>query len=717
MVAGAERGTQMQDLPEPVVVQVLSLVRDVRSRNAMSLVCRQWRSLERQTRRSLALRGHARSPWLIPTFFPNVAHLDLSLLSPWGHGHPSFQAQPQPLALAFPNVASLTVYARDPSALRALAPLWPRLRRAKLVRWHRRPDHPPGSDLAPLLAACPALEALDLSEFYCWTDDVAPALLAHPAAAAALTRLDLLLASASDGFRASELSALSAACPNLRHLRAPCVFNPRFLDFVGDAALLSLAANCPRLSLLHLLDPSARDHDADADADDARITPAGLEALFAALPALEDLALDLRHSVRGAGPALEALARRCPRIRALRLGRFHGICNAAWLHLDGVAVCGALQSLCVQDCPDLTDSALAAVARGCRRLSSFEIRGCPLVTEAGLRKLAAALRSTLKEVRISSCALLDAPRSLRALDPLRDRIERLHVDCVWPDPDHEPEVPPPHLPPDEEGAPEAANGGSEVDEFDPEDHRSAGRKKRRCSEEGGDEYEYEFEFEFEFDHAANGGGVDCAYTYPWYREWDRLRYLSLWLPAGEVLTPLGNAGLGSCPELEEICIKIEGDCRSCVRPADQGFGLSSLVQYPKLTKMKLDCGEAIGYALTAPSGQMDLSLWERFYLHGIGGLNLYELDYWPPQDREVNQRSLSLPATGLIQGCTTLRKLFIHGTTHEHFMRFFLLMPNLRDVQLREDYYPAPENDMSTEMRVDSCSRFEEALNSRRIPD
>ncbi|KAI0492071.1 hypothetical protein KFK09_026336 [Dendrobium nobile] len=87
--------------------------------------------------------------------------------------------------------------------------------------------------------------------------------------------------------------------------------------------------------------------------------------------------------------------------------------------------------------------------------------------------------------------------------------------------------------------------------------------------------------------------------------------------------------------------------------------------------MKLDCGEAIGYALTAPTGHMDLSLWERFYLHGIGDLNLHELDYWPLQDKEVNQRSLSLPASGLIQGCSSLRKLFIHGTANEHFMRFF----------------------------------------------
>jgi hypothetical protein len=44
---------------------------------------------------------------------------------------------------------------------------------------------------------------------------------------------------------------------------------------------------------------------------------------------------------------------------------------------------------------------------------------------------------------------------------------------------------------------------------------------------------------------------------------------------------------------------------------------------------------------------MDLSLWEQFYLQDIESLQtLYELDYWPPQDQEVNQRSLTLPAVG-----------------------------------------------------------------------
>jgi hypothetical protein len=149
------------------------------------------------------------------------------------------------------------------------------------------------------------------------------------------------------------------------------------------------------------------------------------------------------------------------------------------------------------------------------------------------------------------------------------------------------------------------------------------------------------------------------------------------------------------------------------------FGLSDLGAFQVLSKMKLDLSEAVGYALTAPTGHMDLAQWERFYLSGIESLeNLYELDYWPPQDRDVNQRSLSLPAVALFQRSLGLRKLFVHGTTHEHFLSFFLKMPNLRDMQLREDYYPAPENDMMiTEMRPESWLRFEVQLNNQPIPN
>lgn len=687
------RTTHLGDLPDAVLSHAFCFVDDVRTRNSMALTCRKWRTIERSTRTSLSLRGNIRDLFLLPACFSSVTNLDLSLLSPWGHP-PSLAADPGLLArrlrLAFPAVTSLTLYARSAS----IVPQWPALHHVSLVRWHPRPNQPPGFDLTSLLSFCPSLTSLDLSRFYCWPEDLPAALSSHPNAAESLSHLNLLCSSASEGFRSSELVEIAAACPNLQRLLAPCVFNPRFFDFVGDDALLAVASHCPRLSLLHLADPltlsPSRQIPDSSTRDESRVTRAGLDGLFSSLPLLEDLTLDICQDVVDSGVALEALSLRCPRIRSLKLGWFQGICKAAWLHLDGVAVCGALRSLCIKNSDDLSDSSLTAIARGCRQLSRFEILGCAMVSESGIKKFTGMLRSTLREVSISSCPNLNASSSLRALEPIRDRIERLHIDCNWQKADAS------QSPATTEESLEDPD--AEDDEFEV-DGDSMSRKKCRYS-----------------DHSNNTNKNSSSSEF-WCKTFDRLRYLSLWIPAGELLSPLPEAGLENCPELEEISIKVEGDCRTCLLPSLPVFGLSTLVLYPQLSKMKLDCGEAIGYALTAPTGHMDLSLWERFYLHGIGDLNLYELDYWPPQDKEVNQRSLSLPASGLIQGCLSLRKLFIHGTAHEHFMRFFLGMANLRDVQLREDYYPAPDNDMSTEMRVDSCSRFEDALNRRIIPD
>uniref|UniRef100_A0ACD6AAI6 Uncharacterized protein n=1 Tax=Avena sativa TaxID=4498 RepID=A0ACD6AAI6_AVESA len=701
--AGAAGSSALLDLPEPLLLLILGFLHDPRSRNRAALSCTRLLAAERATRAAMSLRGDPRTPEFLllpPGFcFPALQRLDLSLISPWGHPllssaspaagyndthhhhHPDEIAERNAfvagrLAAYFPAVASLAVYCRDPSTLENLAPCWRgTLRSVKLVRWHQRPPGlPGGADLEPLLRNCPALRALDLSEFYCWTEDIVPALAAHPLAAAALTDLDLGLAGATNGFPASELGAIAASCPNLHKLVAPCVFNPRYVDsVVGDDALRSLASSCPRLTVLRLSEPF--EPASTSQREQAGITVVGLVAFFAALPELEDLTLDLQHDVLEAAPAMEALARGCPRIKFLTLGCFQGLCKASWLHLDGVAVCGGLVSLCIKNCQDLTDNSLAAIGRGCERLAKFAIQGCDLVTSAGIRRLATALRPMLKEVSILQCRFLHTAECLAALSPIRDQIESLEINCDW----EEVEQP---------GC--VANGTAECNHEDDEpDETSYESASKKCR------------YMMELDN---------------FSSWEMLRSLSLWLAAGQQLSPLISAGLDSCPLLEKISIKVEGDLRTCPRPSPLSvFGLSDLGAFPVLAKMKLDLSEAVGYALTAPTGHIDLTQWDRFYLSGIESLeSLYELDYWPPQDKDVNQRSLSLPAVGLFQRSVGLRKIFVHGTTHEHFMSFFLKMPNLRDIQLREDYYPAPENDMMiTEMRPESWLRFEMQLNNQ----
>lgn len=496
----------------------------------------------------------------------------------------------------------------------------------------------------------------------------------------------------SEGFKSDQIKLIASLCPNLSLLKVPCMFDHRYLGYVDDETLVSLSSNCPRLQTLHLVDTSAlsTSRSSPVDAEDAAIGVASLIDMFSNLPLLEELVLDVCSNVNESKLILEQLNSKCPRLKTLKLGHFHGLCTANdptfGSKLDGIATCQCLESLSIRNSSDLTDFGLAAIAKGCSRLTRIEIDGCDKITVKGMRLFASLLDKSLIDVRISNCKNLGAFSSLRALEPIQKRVMHLHIDCVG----------------DSVEQSESLDGTEYNFDLN-EDSDEMGRARKKCR----------IEYDLNCSYTENGNGYH-------ERTWDRLQRLSLWINVGELLTSLADAGLENCPNLEEIEIKVEGDSRDLSSPAHQAFGLSSLEHYPVLKKMRLDCKDLIGYVHTAPSGQADLSLWERFYLTGIGRLtSLSELDYWPPQDRDVNQRSLSLPAVGLLGECIMLRKLFIHGTTHEHFLMDLIRIQkdNLRDVQLREDYYPAPENDMSTEMRANSYIRFEQALNNRRILD
>ncbi|KAK1388815.1 F-box/LRR-repeat MAX2-like [Heracleum sosnowskyi] len=722
-MAGQLYRTTLNDLPDVILSNIIATISDTRSRNSTSLVCRKWLHLERSTRTHLTLRGNARDLFMVPSCFRSVTHLDISLLSPWGHSLLSISSYSDDPVLishilkqSFPLITSLTVYARNPSTLELLLPHWNKLKEIKLVRWHQRPQLTSGSDFVPVFENLEKLEKLDLSSFYCWTEDLVPALEAYPGIGVSLKCLDLMNPSFSEGFKAQEVEEITKACPNLRELYVACMFDPRYIGFVGDQSLLAVAGNCPNLARLCLSDTSALLNvrgdlnDEGGGNEDARIGLGTLIDVFSRLPLLEEFTLDVCNNVRESGPVFEMLHKKCPRLRKLKLGMFQGICMPVESKLDGIALCEGLQELSIRNVADLTDFGLIAIGRGCSRLVKFHVQGCKKITVKGMGTLASLLQRTLIDVKISCCKNLGAMSSLKALKPIQNRILRLHIDCVWDSVEQLEDLDGTEFNFDlnrlDEGS--LSSHCAEFTNFysDPASEDPRGKRKK-CK------YSYD-----QIGGVGNGNGNEYSHGNGYYgRTWDRLQSLSLWISVGELLTPLVEAGLENCPNLEEINIKVEGDCRDWSKPSSREFGLSTLVEYPRLTKMHLDCGDMLGFAHTAPSGHMDLSLWERFYLYGIGSLSLTELDYWPPQDRDVNQRSLSLPAAGLLQGCLMLRKLFIHGTAHEHFMNFLLRIPDLRDVQLREDYYPAPENDMSTEMRADSCSRFEDALNGRQIVD
>ncbi|BFI03294.1 protein MpMAX2 [Marchantia polymorpha subsp. ruderalis] len=754
---GRVRQTQISDLPGAVLTSIFSLVSDPRTRNNMALACRDWYLLERQTRSSLMLRGNVCNLMSLPHSFRNITQLDLSCCSPWGYS--VFQSTStggemvgQLLREAFPKVKDVAIYVRDAVDIQMVAWLWPEVESLRLVRWHQRAMEP-GSGMeigteVECLLKCQKLRKLDLSQFYCWTEDIPPALETETATAANLLYLDLLKIS-PEGFKTTEITAITLACKNLEQLFILCQFDPRYLDSVGDQALATLGTNCPRLRVLHLVDSSEwgalrSDLNDDFAEEDANVTRQGLGTMFKSLPHLEGLALILGQNARNSGPALEQLFNHCTKLTSLQLSQFHGL----WFgpQEDGIAAGSRLTELTIKNSVDLSDSSLAAIGRGCKRLKKLCLRGCRGITEEGVRECVSSLSKTLIDVEIFCCRLLPALETLRALEPIRNSIQRLHLDCVW-----DVEVVAlqaklsstpvqPHMPrkyADEDRL------RCEMEKRGFLDFWDVGRKSSKlAASQIGTSSDTSLAVaettglglglglgwdasssSKSMSHSNGHSGCDNAARgqedeAPDEKVWPRLQFVSLWVGVGVLISPLASMGLGRCPALTEMLIKVEGDCKPLKKPASADhWGLASLGRYPNFKKLTFDLSEVVSFSMSAPEGMVDLQVWERYFLGGMDQLALRDLDYRPPSDKDLNNRGISLPAAGVLSQCPHLRRLIVHGSMHEHFLSMIGGCRSLRDCQLRWDYYPAPEYETSTEVRIESTRRFEAALDERRIPD
>ncbi|KAK1574947.1 hypothetical protein Q3G72_001252 [Acer saccharum] len=180
-----------------------------------------------------------------------------------------------------------------------------------------------------------------------------------------------------------------------------------YIGFVGDEALLAIALNYPKLSLLHLADMlSLANTRGDLESDgftseDVGISRETLIELFSGLPLLEELVLDVCKNVRDSAIALERLKTKCPNLKLLKLKQFYGVCLATESQLDGVALCRGLDSHSVKNSTYLTYMGLIAIGRGCCKLSKFEVKGCKNIIVQGIRTMACLLRKTLIDVKIS----------------------------------------------------------------------------------------------------------------------------------------------------------------------------------------------------------------------------------------------------------------------------------------------------------------------------
>eukprot|EP00897_Mesotaenium_endlicherianum_P008163 jgi/Mesen1/7375/ME000382S06578 len=770
-----QQASTFADLPSSVGLHIMSLITDVRTRNCMALVHSAWRDCERQTRCRLVVRGHVLDALSLPRCFAFVTDLDLSLMTPWGHSyitrHPRTEIEAT-LRAAFPEVRTLRAYVRDREDAEVIASIWPRLEQVAFVRFHSKMSRPPtnlelGAEIAPVLASCARLRHLDLSQFFCWNDDVPCALAADGArlTARGLRVLNLRKLTES-GFDNSDLESIARACPELEDLRCVCNFDPRFSDCVSDAGLQALGESCRGLRTLHLVDTCEWDSPHDCPeaptAGEPRITLGGLEALFRSLPGLLDLTLLLCQELRQSATCLAALAASCKGLRALTLGRFLDLSlrNDA----QGLAQLTSLRELEIRSAPGLSDENLAAVAARCTSLARLALTGCPDITPNGIARAALALRQTLKEVAIASCRRISTPAALQALAPLKPRLESLQLDCVWSPPpvgssagdareegEEAQEEPPLAQGPPVRSSLHLLGGGGGV--MAPQYSEAMGHASTSMAAAayggrswGGVMPGVSFPGGYAGDRMTGSGGggggrgSDLAGSssqssgwrggqlpgpgsYSATKEappapWERLRRLSLWSPIGKLLGHLPQAGLQACPRLQEVSFKVEGDSRTLALPAARACGLGCLAAYPALESLCVDLSCLSGYYLSAPLGFKDVRMWERFYLQGVQELvACRRLDYWPPSDHDQNRHELSLPSAGILSMCARARRLRVHGTGHEHFLSLFLRMPELRDLQIVGDYFPAPEDESFRDSGLASSKRLESQLQRRGWPD
>eukprot|EP00850_Spirogloea_muscicola_P018991 SM000180S03516 [mRNA] locus=s180:225571:229166:- [translate_table: standard] len=709
------KSTSIMDLSSEIILQIMSLVDDVRTRNCMSLACRAWNEWERQTRDKLALKGNNGELQLVPQTFTQVEYLDLSRCSPWGY---PLQIQDRPylpalLQDSFPRVKSLKFYVREADDVRTVAKIWPCLKvshrgcmlnfskscnyATSLVRWHNKAHKDlvnleAGVELIPLLQMCTQLTALDLSEFHCWTNDVPTAMQACPQTASNLLKLNLLKLSAEDNFTNSQLVTIARHCPKLEELSCVCESDPRYQDALSDAGLLAIARSCTGLRRLCLTDKGKLlDPRSSIEIQESTLSAKGfiekrsgkvtdllavcclhMKAFSRELPELQDLKIMLSQRVQDGAACMEALSMNCSGLTSLHLGCFEAGGDLIKT-MSSSSFRLSLRELTLKHRPGVSDRGAHEIADSFRQLSKLSLCNCPSLTRAGLRCLAQSLPA-LVEVSITQCRTIPTKHLLAALTPMRQRLRALSLDCDW--------------------------RSSAPSERPPADGRRGGLRSGDASQPGPDRMPF----------------VDDDQL-PARPFWPSLKALVVWAPLGALLTPLITAGLDICPALAEVKVEVEGACPDLAGPGARAFGLACLACFPSLACCRINLSKVTGFSASCPPGFTDVSLWERFHLNGIQHLPMTSLEYWPPTDKDLNRRPLSMVSAGILSSCAKVRKLLVHGTVSEHVLFMLKRMTELRDVEVWGDYYPSPEDEMSSEMRLASSKRFEAAMLSRGYVD
>ncbi|KAL6653739.1 hypothetical protein ACP70R_008663 [Stipagrostis hirtigluma subsp. patula] len=418
---GGDAGIEALSLD--LVAHALAGVRDPRDRKSCRLVSRAFARAEAASRRACRPLRREALPRVL-RLFPALASLDLS-------------------ACAGLDDASLA--AALSGAAGAGAEL--ELRRVRLARASgvgRR-------GLEALVAACPRLEAVDLSHCPAAGDREMAAL----AAAAGLRdlALDKCLAVTDVG-----LAKVAVGCPGLERLSI------RWCREISDIGVELLAKKCRRLrsvdiSYLKVTNESLRSLSTLEKLEDLamvgclsidddglqmlragnslqsidlsrcdHVTSQGLASLIESqsflqkinvghtLHEIDTCFLSKLSTIKESLTVLRldglevfastfvAIGDSCKNLVEIGLSKCHGVTDDGISSL--VAHCNYLRTIDLTCCHLITDDALAAIAENCRMIECLRLESCPFVSAKGLEQIA-ALCSRLKEIDLTDCCVND----------------------------------------------------------------------------------------------------------------------------------------------------------------------------------------------------------------------------------------------------------------------------------------------------------------------
>lgn len=696
------RKASIAKLPSEIMASLLSRIDSGRDRNACALVCRAWRSWERETRTRLHLRGSIINLEEIRNSFRSVTDLDLTDVNPGWEG--SEEELRDLFSTSFPNVRRVKANV-SPSGLQYVRHCWRELREVVIGHWDGPDDFLEAHHVRALLESCPHIFSVDLS----WSRNCDFNDLPRELASLKFHGLRALnLLGGPSKLWDSTLEGLVSVCPRLQELCFSIGDGS-----VTDEGIEKLAAGCTDLRNLSIEDMG---HDINDEHDaTGPITAKSVIALAKNCSKLRALSLVLAFYVRRSGAAFELLGLRCKDLQTLRLARFLGLCKGEQTDVAAVAFRGrpggaGLRSSEVRGASGLNRGAIigrvvdrglegAVGGRMTANISGGGVGGTLLPFpsssgdgvdigtaahgasgtakgwEAGPPKYrGVAMCTNLTDLEMQSCKdLVDA--DVQSILGACTQLRRLQIMANQ-------KLTSKALNPLASGAsgPGMALEHVRVLQCDKVATVNAlerlGSLKDRIS---GLELTCSW---LPTDHPSQIRALPLA-------NFSSLLSLYLQMRVGSSLQPLAEAGLETCTTLKYFYLTLYGEVVTFSPWMACATNLSFLAQIPSL--------EFFYLALERVGGPKEVvDVWEKSYMKWLPSLGLPDLEYHPPPLQD-GMEVVSLQAARCLASCPSLRRLSLGGVVKEEAMVELLHCKTLRDATFhlppdcsdvfRQDFY------------------------------